>query len=102
MADLFSIKSLTVRDEFKKTQVFPPMLQVNLGTFVIFLLVNAAGGWNLHLPVLLGHLDSPQSLLQRRQLEGVAKYRDSRDSWRQLVPSSSGILIQSPADHDHR
>jgi hypothetical protein len=30
MADLFSIKSLTVREEFKNTHVLPPMLQVNL------------------------------------------------------------------------
>lgn len=30
MAERFSIKSLTTRDEFKNTHVFPPMLQVNL------------------------------------------------------------------------
>lgn len=62
MADRFSIKSLTVREEFKKTHVLPPILQVNLDRLELYFGMMKAS----HLAVLLGHFHCPYSLFQRR------------------------------------
>jgi hypothetical protein len=99
MAARRSSRSLTVRLEFRKTQLYPESRRVNLRVW----LVNASHvlqSWassNVHLPILFSDLLCPGPLLLEWHLKCVPEQRDSRNSDGEAIfpvppPAGNGCL----------